>query len=163
MTKLDPFSNHSKKDVQGQIGRVEGPEFTSSLENTKITTNCWTTINKKTGTYQKIILLPKKRKPEWDSWRTKSVIQSNPIPTRLVTHKLENNYTTEVLPQEWEFWAPRQAPHSKGLASRGDTEHLSLKASRAWSQELHRTGGNRDSTSGGHTQGTVHTRTQRKK
>ena len=30
-----------------QDGRVEGLELTSSHENTKITTNCWTTTNKK--------------------------------------------------------------------------------------------------------------------
>ena len=38
-------------------------------------------------------------------------------------------------------------------------EHLALKANEALSQELHRTGGNRDSTLGGCTQGHVHTRT----
>ena len=36
-----------------------------------------------------------------------------------MTHKLENNYITEVLPQEWEFWAPRQAPQPEGPASEG--------------------------------------------
>ena len=36
-----------------------------------------------------------------------------------MTHKLENKYITEVLPQEWEFWAPHQAPQAGGLASGG--------------------------------------------
>ena len=27
-----------------------------------------------------------------------------------MTHKLENNYIIEVLPQEWEFWVPLQLP-----------------------------------------------------
>ena len=39
-------------------------------------------------------------------------------------------------------------------------EHLALKASRAWLQELCRTGGGRDSTLGGHTQGLAHTGSQ---
>ena len=34
--------------------------------------------------------------------------------------KPENNYNnTEVLPQEWKFWAPHQDPQSGGLASGG--------------------------------------------
>ena len=41
-------------------------------------------------------------------------------------------------------------------------EHLALKASGSWSQELHRTGGNRDSTLGGCTQSLMHTMTQDK-
>ena len=32
------------------------------------------------------------------------------------THKLENNYTTEVLQQEWELWAPHSAPQPRDLA-----------------------------------------------
>ena len=44
-----------------------------------------------------------------------------PYPPGGLTHKLENNYVTDVLPQEWEFWAPRQAPKSGGLASGGGT------------------------------------------
>ena len=38
-----------------QDGRVEGLELTSSHENTKITTNCWKTINKKDLTLPKNI------------------------------------------------------------------------------------------------------------
>lgn len=30
---------------------------------------------------------------------------------RWATHKLENNYSAEVLPHEWEFWVPRWVPH----------------------------------------------------
>ena len=70
----------------------------------------------------------------------------------------------EVLPQEWEFWASRQAPQSGGLIlGEGAPEHLALKASGAWSQELHRAGGSRNSTLGGRTQGIMCTRTQGKK
>ena len=70
-----------------------------------------------------------------------------------MTHKLENNFVAQVLPQEREFWAPHQALQPEGLALGGGApEHLTLKACRAWVQELHRTGGNRDSTLVGHTQ-----------
>ena len=41
--------------------------------------------------------------------------------------------------------------------------NLAYKASRFWSQDFHRTGGNRNSTIGGHTQGIMCTRTQGKK
>lgn len=34
-------------------------------------------------------------------------------------HKLENNSVTEILPEEWEFWEPRQAPPPWGLALAG--------------------------------------------
>ena len=56
------------------------------------------------GTYQKDILNPKtKKKPKQESKRGAFTIQSNLKPTGWVTHKLENNYTAEVLPQELEF------------------------------------------------------------
>ena len=44
--------------------------------------------------------LKTKKKPQSDGRRGAIPIKTNPIPTRWVTHKLENNYTTEVLPQE---------------------------------------------------------------
>ena len=74
--------------------------------------------------------------------------QSNPIPTRCATHKLVNNYITEVLSQKWEFWASHQAAQPGGLAlSEGLLRALGFgKASRAWSQKLHRTVQNRNST-----------------
>ena len=95
---------------------VEGRELTSSYKNTKITTNCWTTTNKKknSGNYQKKkdTLHPEtKTKPQWDSRRDATAIKSNPIFTRWATHKLENNYIAEFLPQVWKFWAPHQSPH----------------------------------------------------
>ena len=39
--------------------------------------------------------------------------KSNPITTGWMTHKLENNYTTEAHPLEWRFWAPRQASRTR--------------------------------------------------
>ena len=48
------------------------------------------------------------------------MIKSNHIPAcGWVTHKLENNYMTEVIPEEWKFWSPHQAPHHESLASGG--------------------------------------------
>ena len=81
-----------------------------------------------------------------------------------MTHKLENNYIADVLPQGWKFWAPHQAPYP-GVWHREEKppEHLALKASGVWLQEFHRTGGKRNSTLGGHTQGLVHTSAQGKK
>ena len=67
----------------------------------------------------------------------------------MTTHKLENNYTTEVLPQKWDFWTPCRVPQPRvWLREEEHLEHLSLKASGAWVEELHSTGGNRFSTLG---------------
>ena len=53
------------------------------------------------GPNKKDILLPKtKTKPQQDGRWGAFTIQSNPIPARWVAQKLENNYITEVLPQE---------------------------------------------------------------
>ena len=58
------------------------------------TKKCWNLPKKDT-------LLPKtKRRPQQDGRRGTTVINTNLIPARWVTHKLENNYTTEVIPQE---------------------------------------------------------------
>ena len=38
------------------------------------------------------------------------MIKSNPTPAGWATHKLENNYITEFLPQDPEIWAPCQDP-----------------------------------------------------
>ena len=41
-----------------------------------------------------------KKKPQQDGKRGATTIKSNRIPATWATHKLENNYTTEDLPQE---------------------------------------------------------------
>ena len=60
-----------------------------------------------------------KKKLQWDGRRSAIMIKSNPICTRWVTHKLENNNTKEVSPLLWRFWTPLQASQtgnpSKGL------------------------------------------------
>ena len=147
-----------------QDSGVEGLELTSFHENIKITTNCWTTINKRSlePTKKDILHQKTKKKPQQDSKKDTFVIKSNPIPTGWATPKLENKYITEVFPQKWEYWAPHQAPQPDGLALGGASELLALKASGTWVQELHRTGGNRDSTLGGCTPGFMCTGTQGK-
>lgn len=65
----------------------------------------------------------------------------------------------QVLPQVWKFWAPCQ-PHIWHREQ--SPEPLTLKASGAQWQELHRTWGNRDSTLKSYTQNFMHTNTQGK-
>ena len=101
-----------------QDGRVEGCALTLSCENTRITTNCWTSNNRKTLELTKNDTPhPKtKEKPQWDSRRGTITIKSNPITAGWVTHRLANTYTTEVHPLKWRFWAPCQASQPGGLA-----------------------------------------------
>ena len=77
-----------------------------------------------------------------------------------MTHKLENNYTTEVLPQEGE---PHISIYSLGFwqQEKKPPENLALKASLITG--IPQDWGNRNSTLGGHTQGLMRTRTQGKK
>ena len=148
-----------------KMAEVEWHVFTPSCESTGITTNCWTVIDRKTlELTKKDTPHPKtKEKPQWDD-RGTITIKSNPITTEWVTHKLENNYTqwrTEVHPLEWRFWAPRQASQRGSPAKEEEfPENQTLKASGIWLQDFDRTGGNRDSTLGGHTQSSVCIRTQ---
>ena len=103
-----------------QDGRVEGRALTP-CESTRITTNCWTVIDRKTlELTKKDTPHPKtKEKPQWDSRRGAMTIKSNPITAGWVTHKLENNYTTEVHPLEWRFWAAHQTSQPGGRATGG--------------------------------------------
>ena len=60
------------------------------------------------------------------------MIKSNPTPAGWATHKLENNYITEFLPQDPEIWAPCQDPQPGGLPlGEGALRAFGLKASRA--------------------------------
>ena len=113
---------------------------------------------------QKNIPHPKtKEKPQWDDMRGTITIESNLITAGWVTHKLENTYTTEVHPLEWRFWATCQASQP-GVRQREEEfiENQILKASGIWLEDFGRTGGNKDSTLGGHTQSSVHIGTQGK-
>ena len=61
--------------------------------------------------------------------------------TKQTHHKLENNYTKEVLALLWKFQGPQESSQpgdlADGLRIPGD---LTLKASGIWWQNLHRTG-----------------------
>ena len=50
-----------------------------------------------------------KEKSQQGGRRGAIMIQSNLIPSGWAASKLENNYSTEVLPLLWKFWAPCQA------------------------------------------------------
>ena len=52
-----------------------------------------------------------KKKPQWDGRRGMVMIKSNPIPSRWVTHKLENDNTKESLPLLLRFWTLCQSSH----------------------------------------------------
>ena len=95
---------------RNQDGGVEGLALTPSCKNTRMTTNCWTIINRKTlELTKKDTPHPKtKEKPQWDGRRRAITVKSNSITAGWVTHRLENIYTTEVHPLEWRFWAPCQ-------------------------------------------------------
>ena len=96
-------------------------------------------MDKKAGTFQKRYCTSKdKKKPdkmvrESHLWYNKFNIQ---------THKLENNYITEVLTQGREFRASSQAPQGRGLVLTGRASRaLGFPSTGAWLQEFHRTGG----------------------
>ena len=69
--------------------------------------------------YQKRYPMPNDKKLEEDGRRGTIMIKSNPIPTRWVTHKPQNNNTKEVFPLLWRFWTQHQTSQpgdlTKGL------------------------------------------------
>ena len=66
-------------------------------------------------------------------------------------------------PTGWRLWAPPQASQPGVRQWEGELlEYQTLRASGIWLQDFDRTGGKRDSTLGGHTQSSVHIRTQGK-
>ena len=90
------------------------------------------------------------------------MIKSNPIITRWVTHRLENNNTKEILTLLWRFWSLHQTSQhgnlSKGLRI---PKNLALRASRSYyrsSRGLRET----DCSLGGHKQNFAYTKTQRR-
>ena len=152
-----------------QDGAVKGPVFISSYKSTKIATYCWTTTNRRIlepikKKKKKDTLFPKTmKKPQQDDGRRCTImIKSNPIPTRLVTYKLENNNNKEVLPLLWMFWIPQFPSLGSWQRDWESPWNLTLKDIGIWLQNFYRTGGNRDSTLGGHKQIIARTKTQRK-
>ena len=171
-SKIQILFCKKKTEKKGPDGRVDGCALTPSCESTGITTpSCETTgittiIERKTlELTKKHTLHPKtKEKTQWDGRRGTITIKSNPITAGWVTHKLENTYSTEVHPLEWRIWAQHQASQTGG--QQWEEEFLkkqTLKASGIWLQDFDRTGVNKDSTLGGHTQSSVRIGTQGKK
>ena len=114
---------------------------------------CWNIPKKDTPS-------PKtKNKLQQDGRRGTITIKSNPIPTGWVTHKMETNYTKEVLPLLWRFRTPFRFT---SLGTWESSENLTLKVSGIWLQDFHRTGENRDFSLGGRQQNLACTKTQRK-
>ena len=116
------WSSRWKKleEILVQDGGVDRRALIPSCKSTRITTNCWTIIDRKTlELTKKATSHPKTKKPQWDGRRGTITIKSNHITAGWVTHKLENTYTTEVYPLEWRFWAPRQASQPGGPATGG--------------------------------------------
>ena len=125
-----------------QDGGVEGHGLSSSCKNTKAATSCWITTNRRMlEPTKKETPHPKtKKKLQRDGRRGTILTKSNPIPTRWVTHKLENNNNTkEVLPLLWRFWTSCQASQpgdpTKGLGIQQrvwvSPGNLTLKASKS--------------------------------
>ena len=75
------------------------------------------------------------------------------------------NWEIIILPK-FSLKSDSSEPQPEGVALEGETttpqKQLALKTSRTWVQELHRTGGNSDSTLKGHTQSFTYTGTQDK-
>ena len=78
-------------------------------------------------TYQKRYpTLPRKEKP-YDGRKATKMIESNSIPAEWATHNLESNYTTEVVPLQWRFWAP-SLEYTKTQGKRAVTPKVSGSA-----------------------------------
>ena len=148
-----------------QDGRVEGRALTPSCESTKITTNCWTIIDRKTLELSKNDTPhPKaKEKPQWDGRRGAITIKQ--IPYQL--GECLTNWRT-LIAQKSTHWSEGTEPHIRlpnlGVQQQEEEflENQTLKASGIWLQDFERTQGNRDSTLGGHTQSHVCIGTQGK-
>ena len=91
----------------------------SSPPVTKITTSCWTTIDRRMlePTKTKYPMSKTKKKLQRGGRRGIIMIKSNLIPAVWVTHKLENNNTKEVLPLLWRFWPLHEASQPGDLTN----------------------------------------------
>ena len=88
------------------------------LRETKIPASCWiTTDGAMLEPTKKYTPRPEtKEKPQPDRRRGAITVNSTSTPARWATHKLKNNWTAEVLPLLWRFWAPSQASQPEGPA-----------------------------------------------
>ena len=156
LTTMTPWSQTSSPQncifQSGQDGRVEGPDFTSSHENTKITTNYWTTIDKKDWNLPKKIFYFQRQRRSHNETVGGEHSQYNQMPYPL------GGWPTDwkiIILQRFSHQNESSEPHLR-LPSLGvchweeePPDHLALKTSRARLQEIHRTGKNRNSIPGG--------------
>ena len=136
-----------------------------SRENTRITPSCWTIVDRKTLEFtKKDTPHPKtKERPQWGGRRGAITVKSNPITGGWVIHRLENAYTKKST--HWSEGSELQVRLCNLGVRQWEEEFLenqTLKASEIWLQDFGRTGGNTDSTLGGHTKSSVHIGTQGK-
>lgn len=129
------------------------PDLTSSQEHSKITTILRTTISGKDWNPWKKTFSSIKKEPQQDRRRSWYAMESNPI----LTLGGQHTHWRIILPrrfppQDWEFWAPHQAPWP-GVQHEEDKppEHLAFWASRAYFRESQGAGENKDFTLKGHT------------
>ena len=85
---------------------VRAPKLQLVIEQPS-TGGCWNSPKKKKNASH-----PKTKKSQWDCRRGVITIKSNPIPTRWMAHKVDNNNTKEVAPLLRGFWTPFQASKS---------------------------------------------------
>ena len=138
-----------------QEGGVEGRALTPSCENTIITTSCWTITDRKTlELTKKDTPHPKiKEKPQWDSRRGTITVKSNPITAGWGLRDWRT-----LIPQKSTHWSKGSEPHIRfcnlGVRQREEEflENQTLTGTGIWLQDSDKTGGDRDSTLGGHTQ-----------
>ena len=141
------------RSPRSQQNSKEGCKLIPSYKNTNITTNSWTTTNKKNpGTYQKRYPAPKDK--VWGHNHNQIKLHSHWMDDKLAN----NSDRSESL--KLNIWLP-----SLGVWQWEEEppENLAFRASRVWSQEFYRIVGNRNCTLGGYTQALVHSRTQGKK
>lgn len=134
------------------------------MRTPKSMTNHWITTGQKKKP-KKSWNLPKRYAISKDKVTTrggKTVIKSSPTSTRWINHKPENNYTADVLPKEWDFWALYWAFQTNPAIREVTPENLLLKANKVWSMNFTRLGEMETILLEG-TQGLMYTKTQGRK
>ena len=155
----------SKTSHMGEEGTRRSRRTWAHLLQKHQNHNSWITIHiKMLEPTPKTSLHPKtKQQPRHDSRLPQLLIKSNPVPTRSMTHKLQNvsqKCSHRCKSSECRDSIPSLEDGNRG---RSPPENLALKLSGLWLREFHRTWGNRNSTLGMCTQALMHIRTQEEK
>ena len=118
INEIWPWIEFMAEEGQDGTGEVVRSPFFMETPKSQITVE--KPLTKNAGTYQKDTSYPKaKKKPQRDDKRDTIMIKSNLKHTGWTVHKLENSYTTEIFPQEWNFWALHWASQPWSLGMRG--------------------------------------------